>query len=54
MRVSTVTMFEQSVSAMNHQQSEFLRVGQQLATGRAHADPEHAVPGRQPQVPVPR
>lgn len=39
MRVSTVTMFEQSVSAMNRQQNEFLKVGQQMATGKRVINP---------------
>lgn len=34
MRISTVTMFEQSLSSMNRQQSGFLKVGQQIASGR--------------------
>ena len=34
MRISTVTMFQQSLSSMNRQQSEFLKVGQQIASGR--------------------
>ncbi|WP_201244195.1 flagellar hook-associated protein FlgL [Halochromatium salexigens] len=39
MRISTVTMFEQSMASMNRQQSEFLRVGQQIATGRRVVTP---------------
>lgn len=39
MRISTVTMFEQSMNSMNRQQSEFLRVGQQIATGRRVVTP---------------
>lgn len=34
MRISTVTIYEQSVSSLNRQQSEYLRVGQQIASGR--------------------
>lgn len=33
MRISTVTIYEQSVSSLNRQQSEFLRIGQQIASG---------------------
>ncbi|MFP4076394.1 MAG: flagellar hook-associated protein FlgL [Halochromatium sp.] len=39
MRISTVTMFEQSMTSMNRQQSDFLRVGQQIATGRRVVTP---------------
>lgn len=39
MRISTVTMFDQSVSSMNRQQSEFLKVGQQIASGRRVVNP---------------
>lgn len=39
MRVSTVTMFEQSTNALNRQQGEFLKVGQQIATGRRVVNP---------------
>jgi flagellar hook-associated protein 3 FlgL len=39
MRISTVTMFEQSVSSMNRQQSEFLKISQQMATGRRVVNP---------------
>ena len=39
MRISTVTMFESSLSSMNRQQSDFLKVGQQLATGRRVVNP---------------
>ncbi|WP_110687267.1 flagellar hook-associated protein FlgL [Salinicola aestuarinus] len=34
MRVSTVVMFERSVSSMNRQQGEFMKVGEQLAAGK--------------------
>ncbi len=39
MRISTVTMFEQSLNAMNRQQGEFMKVGQQIATGRRVVNP---------------
>ncbi|OBX35390.1 flagellar hook-associated protein 3 [Halomonas elongata] len=39
MRISTVTMFEQSVSSMNRQQSDFLDVSQQIASGRRVVNP---------------
>lgn len=39
MRISTVTMFEQSMTSMNRQQGEFMKVGQQLATGRRVVNP---------------
>ncbi|GAA5110651.1 flagellar hook-associated protein FlgL [Alloalcanivorax gelatiniphagus] len=39
MRISTVTMYEQSLSALNRQQGEFTRVGQQIATGRRVVNP---------------
>nr|WP_163503130.1 flagellar hook-associated protein FlgL [Halomonas socia] len=39
MRVSTVTMFEQSVSSMNRQQNDFMKIGQQLASGRRVVNP---------------
>ena len=32
MRISTQVMFEQSMTSMNRQQSEFLKVGQQIAS----------------------
>ncbi|WP_110665428.1 flagellar hook-associated protein FlgL [Salinicola halophilus] len=34
MRVSTVVMFERSVSSMNRQQGDFMKVGEQLAAGK--------------------
>ncbi|KAA0019190.1 flagellar hook-associated protein 3 [Salinicola corii] len=34
MRVSTVMMFERSVSSMNRQQSAFMQVGEQIASGK--------------------
>ena len=39
MRISTVTMFDQSVASMNRQQSDFLKVGQQIASGRRVVNP---------------
>ncbi|MGB8712850.1 MAG: flagellar hook-associated protein FlgL [Onishia taeanensis] len=39
MRISTVTMFEQSVSSLNRQQSQFTDVGQQIASGRRVVNP---------------
>lgn len=39
MRISTVTMFEQSTASMNRQQSDFLRVSQQIASGRRVVNP---------------
>ncbi|WP_163559790.1 flagellar hook-associated protein FlgL [Halomonas sp. NO4] len=39
MRISSVTMYEQSVSSMNRQQSDFLKVGQQIASGRRVVNP---------------
>ncbi|WP_104201965.1 flagellar hook-associated protein FlgL [Billgrantia saliphila] len=39
MRISTVTMFEQSVSSMNRQQGDFMKVGQQIASGRRVVNP---------------
>lgn len=39
MRISTVTMYEQSVSSMNRQQADFMKVGQQIASGRRVVNP---------------
>lgn len=39
MRISTVTMFDQSVASMNRQQGDFLKVGQQIASGRRVVNP---------------
>lgn len=39
MRISTVTMFEQGVGSLNRQQSQFIDVGQQLASGRRVVNP---------------
>lgn len=34
MRISTLTIFNQNVSSMNRQQAEFMKVGQQIASGK--------------------
>ncbi|GAB3287311.1 flagellar hook-associated protein FlgL [Pseudidiomarina andamanensis] len=34
MRISTLTMYNQSVSSMNRQQTEFMKIGQQIASGK--------------------
>ncbi|WP_461481183.1 flagellar hook-associated protein FlgL [Porticoccus sp.] len=34
MRISTLTMYNQSVTSINRQQGDFLKIGQQIATGR--------------------
>ncbi|MFD2189667.1 flagellar hook-associated protein FlgL [Pistricoccus aurantiacus] len=34
MRISTQVMFEQSMTSMNRQQSEYLKIGQQIASGK--------------------
>ncbi|WP_101675897.1 flagellar hook-associated protein FlgL [Alloalcanivorax mobilis] len=39
MRISTLTMYDQSVSSMNRQQSDFMHVSQQIATGRRVVNP---------------
>lgn len=39
MRISTVTMFEQSTASMNRQQSDLMRVSQQIASGRRVVNP---------------
>lgn len=39
MRISTVTIFSQSVSSMHQQQSGFIKVGQQIASGRRVVTP---------------
>jgi len=39
MRISTVTMFEQSTASMNRQQSELMQVSQQIASGRRVVNP---------------
>ena len=39
MRISSVTMFEQSTASLNRQQSDFLKVSQQIASGRRVVNP---------------
>lgn len=39
MRISTVTMFEQSTSSLNRQQSDLMRISQQIASGRRVVNP---------------
>ncbi len=39
MRISSVTMFEQSTASMNRQQSDFLKISQQMASGRRVVNP---------------
>lgn len=39
MRISTVTMFEQSTASMNRQQSDLMNVSQQIASGRRVVNP---------------
>nr|WP_300307246.1 flagellar hook-associated protein FlgL [Halomonas sp.] len=39
MRISTVTMFEQSVSSMNRQQADFMHLSEQMASGRRVVTP---------------
>lgn len=39
MRISTVTIYEQSISSINRQQGNFLEVGQQIASGRRVVSP---------------
>lgn len=39
MRISTLTMYEQSMSSMNRQQSGFMHVGLQLSSGRRVVNP---------------
>ena len=39
MRISTVTIFDQNVSSMNRQQAQFMKVGEQLSTGRRVVNP---------------
>lgn len=39
MRISTVTMFDQSLASMNRQQGDFLKVGQQIASGKRVVNP---------------
>ncbi|SDK91808.1 flagellar hook-associated protein 3 FlgL [Modicisalibacter muralis] len=39
MRISTVTMFQASLASMNRQQSEFLHISQQIASGKRVVNP---------------
>jgi len=39
MRISSVTIYEQSMRSINRQQGEFLKVGQQIASGRRVVNP---------------
>lgn len=39
MRISSVTMFEQSTASMNRQQNDFLEISKQLASGRRVVNP---------------
>ena len=39
MRISSVTMFEQSAASINRQQTDFLKVSQQIASGRRVVNP---------------
>nr|WP_298055111.1 flagellar hook-associated protein FlgL [uncultured Halomonas sp.] len=39
MRISTITMFEQSTASMNRQQSDLMNVSQQIASGRRVVNP---------------
>lgn len=39
MRISTVTIFDQNVTSMNRQQAEFMKIGQQIASGRRVVNP---------------
>lgn len=39
MRISTATMFEQSTASLNRQQSDFLKISQQIASGRRVVNP---------------
>ena len=39
MRISSVTMFETSTASLNRQQSEFLKISQQIASGRRVVNP---------------
>tara|TARA_R110000824_G_scaffold222202_1_gene409795 strand:- start:213899 stop:215128 length:1230 start_codon:yes stop_codon:yes gene_type:complete len=39
MRISTVTMFEQSTASMNRQQSDLMNISQQIASGRRVVNP---------------
>ena len=39
MRISTLTMYEQSTTSLNRQQESFLKIQQQIATGRRVVNP---------------
>jgi flagellar hook-associated protein 3 FlgL len=39
MRISTLTIYETSVNSLNRQQGEFMKVGQQIASGRRVVNP---------------
>ena len=39
MRISTVTMFEQSTASLNRQQGDLSKVSQQIASGRRVVNP---------------
>lgn len=39
MRISTLTMYEQSLNALNRQQSEFMKTGLQISSGRRVVNP---------------
>lgn len=39
MRISTITMYEQSLNSLNRQQGEFLKTGQQISSGRRVVNP---------------
>lgn len=39
MRISTITMFEQSLNSMASQQASFLKIGQQIASGSRVVNP---------------
>lgn len=39
MRISTVTMYQQSINALNQQQSEYSKIGLQLASGKRVTNP---------------
>lgn len=39
MRISTITMYEQSLNSLNRQQGEFVKIGQQISSGRRVVNP---------------
>lgn len=39
MRISTITMYEQSLNSLNRQQGDFLKIGQQISSGRRVVNP---------------